>query len=271
GAIDKLFAYAEFRRRQKLQNSGNGLSPDNLDSLKEAYRKKSGVLSYEDSQALIRAYGIRVPDGDIVQSADEAAAVALRIGYPVVMKGQSPQIPHKTEAGLVQVNIRHETELCETFSTIERNIEAYDPGAQLEGILVQRMIPSDAVETIIGISADPAFGPTVVLGLGGIFVELLKDSTLQLPPVSRDEARMMIAGLKGAKLLEGFRGKGRADLDALMTAIVQIAQLAQDFSGLIAALDINPLIVLPEGRGVVAADILVEMSPAAHPPTRGEN
>jgi acetyltransferase len=238
--------------------------PDNLASLKEVYRNKKGVLSYEDSQALIGAYGISVPDGAMVHSEDEAAAVALRIGYPVVMKGQSPQIPHKTEAGLVQVNICHETELRKTFSTIEANIEAFDRGAQLEGILVQRMIPSDGVETLIGISADPVFGPAVVFGLGGIFVELLKDSTLQLPPVSRDEARMMIANLKGGKVLEGFRGKSRADMDALMTAIVQIGQLAEDFSGLITSLDINPLMVRPEGRGVVAADILIEISQPAN-------
>jgi acyl-CoA synthetase (NDP forming) len=269
GAIDNLFTYAELRRQQNFKCSRDGSVPENLASLKEAYRKKRGVLSYEDSQALIGAYGISVPDGVMVHTEDEAAAVALRMGYPVVVKGQSPQIPHKTEAGLVQVNICHESELRGSFSTFERNIEAFDRGAQLEGVLVQRMIPSDGVETIIGISADPVFGPAVVLGLGGIFVELLKDSTLQLPPVSRDEARMMIANLKGGKVLEGFRGKPRADMDALMTAIVQIGQLAEDFCGLITSLDINPLMVMPKGRGVVAADILIEMSPAAHPTNQG--
>ena len=149
GAIDNLFTYAVLRRQQKFKRSKDGIMPDNLASLKEVYRKKRGVLSYEDSQALIGAYGISVPDGAMVHSEDEAAAVALRIGYPVVIKGQSPQIPHKTEADLVHVNICHETELRETFSTIERNIEAFNPSAQLEGILVQRMISSDGVETII--------------------------------------------------------------------------------------------------------------------------
>ena len=126
------------------------------------------------------------------------------------------------------------------------------------------MIPADGVETIIGIVHDATFGPGVVLGLGGIFVELLKDSTLQLPPVSRDEARMMIADLKGKKLLDGFRGQPTSDQEALINAIVQIGQMASDFSGMITALDINPLMVLPEGQGVVAADIHIEMSPAAH-------
>jgi len=263
GAIDNLFTYADFCRRQRMNRSGDGISPENLTALKQAYQTKSGALSYEDGQALIAAYGIRVPDGSMAYSADEAAAIALTLGYPVVMKGQSPQISHKTEAGLVQVNIGNETALRDTFAAIERNMTAFDPGAQLEGILVQQMIPSDGVETIVGISADPVCGPAVVFGLGGIFVELLKDSTLQLPPVSRDEARTMIAGLKGCKLLEGFRGKPGTDVDALIAAIVQIGQLAQDFNGLIASLDINPLMVLPQGRGAVAADILIEMSPAS--------
>jgi len=262
-AIDNLVAYAEFQRHRILQDDGLGASPDNLDTLKETYRRKSGVLGYEDSRALMEAYGIRVPDGAVVQSADEAAAVALDLGYPVVMKAQSPQIPHKTEADQVQVNIRNEAALRETYSTLVRSVEAFDPTAQLEGILVQKMIPPDGVETIIGISADPLFGPAVVCGLGGIFVELLKDSALQLPPVSLEEARRMIIGLKGHELLDGFRGKPRTDITALATAIVQVGKLAQDFGGLIAALDINPLMVLPAGQGVVAADILIEISPAA--------
>jgi acyl-CoA synthetase (NDP forming) len=270
-ALDNLITYAEFCRRQKSRNSEHGLSPENLDSIKKAYRSKSGVLSYEDSHALIGAYGIRVPDGAMVNTEKEAAAIAMKLGYPVAMKAQSPQIPHKTEAGLVQVDIRNEAALREAYTAMVEKVEALGPKTQLEGVLVQKMVTPDSVETIIGISVDPAFGPAVVLGLGGIFVELLKDSTIQLPPVGRDEARMMIGSLRGKKVLEGFRGRPRADTEALMTAIVRIGQLAQDFSGLIAALDINPLIVLPEGMGVVAADILVEMLPAAHPPTRGNN
>jgi acyl-CoA synthetase (NDP forming) len=135
--------------------------------------------------------------------------------------------------------------------------------------LVQEMIPPDGVEAIVGIVANSAFGPAVVFGLGGIFVELLQDSTLRLPPVSRAEARRMIVELKGYRLLDGYRGKSRTDVDALAKAIVQVGQLAQDFSGLIAALDINPLMVLPAGRGVIAADILIEMSPAARAANKG--
>jgi acyl-CoA synthetase (NDP forming) len=261
-AIDNLFAYGKFRRRQNLHDSVTGVSPDNLDSLKEVYRRKKGVLSYGDSQALIGAYGIRVPTGVIVNSADEAAKAALKVGYPLAMKAQSAQIPHKTDAGLVQVNIPNEAVLLETYNAMVRKVETFDPAAQLEGILVQEMISPEGVETIVGILADSAFDPAVVLGLGGIFVELLKDSSLRLSPVDREEAGRMIAELKGHKLLDGFRGRSRTDVDALVTAIVQVGKLAQDFRGLIKSLDINPLMVLPAGQGVVALDILLEMSVA---------
>ena len=261
GAIDNLITYAEMRRRKTSLPSGDGASPADLKALKEKHRTTIGVLGYAESQALVGAYGIRTPDGAVAPSADEAAAIAEKIGYPVVMKGQSPQIAHKTEAGLVAVNIPDAAGVRETYAAILRNSASFDPDAQMEGVLVQRMIPPDGVETILGISADPVFGPAVVCGLGGIFVELLKDSTLELPPVSRDEARRMIFDLKGSKLFEGFRRRARADVDALTAAIVQIGQLALDFRGKIISLDINPLIVLPQGQGVVAADLLIEMGP----------
>jgi acetate---CoA ligase (ADP-forming) len=262
GAMENLFTYAEYRRQLNRNHGGDGVSPDNLEALRAHVQTKAGVLSYDDCRLLVGAYGIHVPEGAMAGSEDEAAAVARKIGYPVVMKGQSPQIPHKTEAGLVRLGVENETGLRETYAAMVRNMAAYDPEAELEGILVQQMIPAHGVETILGIVADATFGPGVVLGLGGIFVELLKDATLRLPPVNRHEARMMIADLKGRKILDGFRGKSGSDQEALMTAIVQIGQLAADFSGMIAALDINPLMVLPEGQGVVAADLLIEISPA---------
>jgi len=260
-AIDDLVTYAEMRRRKASPSGGDGTSPTDVMALKAKHCRMAGVLGYADSQALVGAYGIRTPEGAIAQSADEAAAIAERIGFPVVMKGQSPQIAHKTEAGLVAVNIPDKAGVRETYAAILRKGESFDPDAQMEGVLVQRMIPQDGVETILGISTDPVFGPAVVCGLGGIFVELLQDSALELPPVSRDEARRMLFDLKGSKLFEGFRGRAQADVDALTAAIVQIGQLASDFRGKIISLDINPLIVLPLGQGVVAADLLIEMGP----------
>ena len=136
----------------------------------------------------------------------------------------------------------------------------HHPQARLEGALVQEMISGDAVEVIAGLLQDPDFGPVVAFGSGGIMVELLQDSSLRLPPLSRDEALEMIHETRGARLLQGFRGKPPADMDALTYALVCLSQLAADLGDLIAALDINPLMVLPEGQGVRAVDALVEIA-----------
>ncbi|MGD9290594.1 MAG: acetate--CoA ligase family protein [Desulfobacterales bacterium] len=263
-AIDRLVSYAEFQRCRKSPDVGMGVSPADLDALKQAFLNKSGILSYQDSQMLIGAYGIPVPDGTIVNTEDEAVAAAVQVGYPVVIKAQAPQFPHKTEVGLVRINIPDEAALRKVYRTLVRRVEELDPTAQLEGVLVQEMIPPDSVEAMVGILADSAFDPIVVCGLGGIFVELLQDSALGLSPIGRQEACRMIVGLKGYRLLDGFRGRPKTDVDALIKTIVQVGQLAQDFSGCISSLDINPLMVMPTGLGVVAADILIEMTPAVN-------
>jgi succinyl-CoA synthetase beta subunit len=199
----------------------------------------------------------------MTHTVEEAAEAARRIGYPVVMKGQSADVPHKTEAGLVRLNIEDASQLRRTFDALKKNLYAYDPGATFEGVLIQQMITPDAVETILGISRDPVFGPTIVLGLGGVFVELVKDAVLKLPPLSHTEALNMIQTLKGRSVLEGFRGKPFADIDALADTIVQLARMAVDLKGVLSALDLNPLMVLPQGQGVVAADVLMECAPVS--------
>ena len=135
----------------------------------------------------------------------------------------------------------------------------HHPQARLEGALVQEMIPTDAVEVILGVLQDPDFGPVVVFGSGGILVELLKDSSLRLPPLGHEEALEMIRETRGARLLQGFRGRPPADIEAVADALVRVSQLAVDLGDLIAALDINPLMVLPKGQGVRAVDVLVEL------------
>jgi acetyltransferase len=178
------------------------------------------------------------------------------------MKGLSQDVPHKTEAGLVHLNIGDESQLRRTFDALKTNLHAHDPAAALEGVLIQEMVQPEAVETILGISRDPVFGPVIVLGLGGIFVELLKDTVLKLPPLSRAEALEMIQSLKGCRVLEGFRGKPRADIDALADTIVKVARMAADLNEVLTALDLNPLMVLPAGQGIVAADVLMTCTPA---------
>ena len=137
------------------------------------------------------------------------------------------------------------------------NAKAYKPDARIEGVLVQEMVPPGAVEVIVGASVDPQFGPAVVFGLGGVLVELFKDSSLRLAPVTRAEAHDMIAETRGAALLRGYRGRPAADVEALADAICRLSHLASDFRNEIAAIDVNPLMILPVGQGVVAADALV--------------
>ena len=182
------------------------------------------MLSYSESKSILQAYGINVPVDVVIHTVEEAAEAARKMGYPVVMKGQSPDVPHKTEAGLVRLNIENASQLRHSFDALQTNLQAYDPGATFEGVLIQQMIVPDAVEIILGISRDPVFGPTIVLGLGGIFVELIKDSVLKQPPLSHAEALNMIQSLKGRSVLEGFRGKPVADIDALAETIVQVGK-----------------------------------------------
>jgi acetyltransferase len=136
----------------------------------------------------------------------------------------------------------------------------HHPQARLEGAVIQEMIPEGAVEVILGVLQDPDFGPVVVFGSGGILVELLKDSSLRLPPLSHEEALEMIYETRGRRLLQGFRGRPPADIGALADALVRVSQLAVDLGDLVSALDINPLMVLPKGQGVRAVDALVELA-----------
>jgi acetyltransferase len=179
----------------------------------------------------------------------------------VVLKIHSSDIQHKTEIGGVRVGLTDQAAVLTAYREVMEAARSSHPQAQLEGVLLQEMMPSEGVEAILGMVRDPDFGPVIVFGLGGILVELLKDSTLRFPPVSHAEALSMIRGTKGSALFEGFRGRRPTDVDALAGAIVRVSQLAMDMGDLLIALDINPLMVLPKGQGVCAVDALVEISP----------
>ena len=219
------------------------------------------ALSEVEGRRLLASYGIPGPREAVAARAEEAVEAAERIGYPVVLKILSPDIQHKTEIGGVRVGLGDEAAVDRAFREVTEAARRHHPRARLEGALIQEMIPANAVEVILGILRDPDFGPVVVFGSGGVLVELLKDSSLHLPPLSREDALEMIHQTKGARLLQGFRGRPPADLDALADTLVRLSQLAVDLGNLVAALDINPLMVLPDGEGVRAVDALVEVVP----------
>jgi len=203
--------------------------------------------------ALVKAYGIPVPPTALAGTAGEAASAAAEMGFPVVLKIQSPDIAHKTEAGGVRLGVQA-GEVEEAFATIMANARAYAPDARIEGILIQKMMPKGH-EIVIGVNRDPDFGPLVMLGAGGIYLEVLKDVVFAPPPISPDDALRMIRSLKTGPILEGVRGQGPADLDALAQLISRVAELARSEPA-IDQLDFNPVFVYPAGEGVVAVDAL---------------
>jgi acetyltransferase len=266
-ALQAFFRYAGFRRRFNQPAPRGCPSPSNLPQLQAMFKTAQRTFPELDGRRLLAAYGIPGPQEAVATTADEAAKTARHIGYPVALKILSPDILHKTDIGGVRLNLQSDVEVVAAFHEIINAARDRFPAAALEGVLIQEMITPQAVEVILGILRDPDFGPIVVYGSGGVLTEILQDSALRLPPISTDEAMQMINETRGARLLRGFRQRPTADVEALAEALVRFSQLAADLGDVIAAMDINPLMVLPAGQGVRAVDVVVETTqpPAAHP------
>lgn len=217
---------------------------------------RAGDVAEHEAKRVLAEYGIPVTREALAKSATEAVRIAKRIGYPVALKVQSPDISHKTEAQAVRLGVASDAEAKRAYQEIVRNALAYRPGAKIDGVLVQEMV-CGGTEAILGVTNDPLFGPAVMFGLGGIFAEALKDVAFRLAPVTAAMARDMIAEIKGHAVLAGARGRPPADVEALADAIVKLSALAVDLRGEVAELDINPLVVMPRGQGVKAADALI--------------
>jgi acyl-CoA synthetase (NDP forming) len=260
-AIQAFVQYANFRRRTGRSTTAGCPSPSTLPKWRERLKNAQGSLSEVEARRLLADYGILGPAEAVATTVDGAIEAAHDIGYPVVLKVLSPDIQHKTEIGGVWVGLGDDAAVTTAFREVMEAARRRHPKARLAGVLIQEMISPSAIEVILGVLQDPDFGSVVVFGSGGILVELLKDSSLRLPPLNTQEALAMIQETRGARLLEGFRGQPPADVDALADALVRLSQLAMDLGDLITALDINPLMVLPRGSGVRAVDVLVEIIP----------
>lgn len=207
-----------------------------------------------ESKAIFRAYGLPVVQTLIATtSEDEAVELAEGVGYPVVLKIVSPDILHKSDAGGVKVNIKDEAGVRETYQTILKNAKAYKPDANIHGIVVQEMAPW-TTETIMGSVNDPTFGPTVMFGLGGIFVEVLKDVTFRIAPISEREASVMLDEIRGAPILDGTRGEAPRDKAALANILAKYAYMVNDLADEVSETDANPVLVYEEGKGVLVVD-----------------
>ncbi len=222
------------------------------------------ILTEPEAKEVFAAYGLPVPKGKLAKNAEDAVKIARAVEYPVVMKIVSPQIIHKSDAGGVKVNIKSDEEVRKAFEEIIENAEHYDPHAQIMGVYVQHMEPW-GTETIIGSVNDSQFGPTVMFGLGGIFVEILKDVTFRIAPFSKEEAKDMIQEINGYKILKGARGEKPRDIDAIAEAVSRLSQLVWDFRDDIKEVDANPVIVYEKGLSVVDARIILHSKKSAKP------
>ena len=213
---------------------------------------RTGLTEIE-SKKIFSSYGLPTVRTEIVTSEDEAVKVAEEVGYPIVMKIVSPEILHKSDAGGVKVNVKNEAEVRETYNTILKNAKAYKPDANIHGIVIQEMAPW-GTEVIVGSVNDATFGATVMFGLGGIFVEVLKDVTFRVAPIAESEAMAMLSEIKSAPILDGVRGESPRDKAALAKVLTQYAQMVNDLSDEINETDANPVLVYEQGEGVCIVD-----------------
>jgi acetate---CoA ligase (ADP-forming) len=217
---------------------------------------KSARLSEFDSKSLLRDAGIALPDEVLVTEKGALDGAIARAGFPLVMKVQSPDIPHKSEVGGVRVNIATKGEVFLAYEALVQGARRHRPDAAIQGVLVGPMAKK-GVEIIIGTMCDATFGPMIMVGFGGITTELFRDVIYRPAPVSAAEATAMLAELKAAPLLNGFRGAAKADIPALSRLILQVSVLAARFGEQISEIEINPVLVHPEGQGVTIVDALV--------------
>jgi acetyl coenzyme A synthetase (ADP forming)-like protein len=256
-AAAALAAMSEYRRERDrpLQEAESCVScPPRVRELFDQVRA-DGRVSIGDAEAwtVLESYGFTVPQSHLAKTSEEAIEIAEEMGYPVVMKIASPDILHKTDVGGVRLNLRSPDDVRDSFDLMVYRAGRYVPDAQIWGCQVQQMV-SGGREILLGMSRDPQFGPLVAFGLGGIYVEALKDVAFRVAPFSRREADEMIREIRSYPLLEGVRGEQPADHEAMVDALLRISQLVTDFPEIV-ELDINPLMVFEEGRGAMAIDM----------------
>lgn len=214
-----------------------------------------GVVSYDATDKLLQAYGISLVRSIMAQSAGEAANAAEKLGYPCVLKISSADVPHKTEFDALRLGLESREAVQKAYDQMLADVRGKKPDANIEGVLVQKQIKG--IECLLGISRDDQIGPTLVMGLGGVFVEILADVVIRIPPITAAEARHALEGLKGAKVFSGVRGAPPADIDALAEMAARLSWLAYDYKGEIAELDLNPVVVLEKGEGAFVVDALL--------------
>ncbi|MDE1881227.1 MAG: acetate--CoA ligase family protein [Euryarchaeota archaeon] len=231
--------------------------------LERARHRGQRALGDYEAREVLRCYGFKIPEGGLVHNEREARALGERIGYPLVLKVVSPDILHKTDVGGVALGLRDAASVAAALRGMQQRLAKVAPTSRVEGFLLERMVEGGR-ELILGVQRDPEFGPVIVFGMGGIYVEVLKDVSFRLVPITQRSAEHMVEGTLGYRLLQGVRGEPPADLGAVHEALLRLSQFARE-QELVGELDINPLLALPSGKGAVAVDCRIGLVP---PPAR---
>ncbi|NWG01560.1 MAG: acetate--CoA ligase family protein [Syntrophaceae bacterium] len=220
--------------------------------------KKEGrfILTEFESKKILKQAGIPVVETKLAKSQQEAIAISQKIGFPVALKIVSPDVIHKTDSGGVRLSLQSVAEVKKAYDEILRKVKKEYPKALIHGVSIQKMLPI-GTEVIIGVSKDPQFGPVIMFGLGGIFVELLKDVSFRVIPVERNDAREMIKEIKGFPLLEGYRGKSPSDISSLVNLILKLSRFIEG-NPQIKELELNPILAYPKRVVAVDARIILE-------------
>lgn len=262
GAPDAaLNAMAALREYHLIQDTANDKVPsfDNINRdvalgiINQARKDGREALTEIEAKKIFSAYGLPITKSQLASSEEEAVRIAKEIGFPIVMKIVSPDILHKSDAGGVKVDIQDEQGIRETYNEILKNVKSYKPDAAIQGVVIQEMAPW-GTEVILGSVNDATFGPTVMFGLGGIFVEVLKDVTFKVAPFSKKQAISMLSDIKAAPILEGVRGEKARDREALADTICRYANMIVDLQDEISESDANPVLVYPDGEGLKVVD-----------------
>ena len=221
----------------------------------EKAKKEKRPLLETEAKELLREYGIPVPDFKLIKSEEEINGLAKKINFPIVMKIVSPDIIYKTDAGGIKLNIKDETEARLAYQGIIFEAKKYNKEARIEGVIVYSMVPQ-GTEIIIGMMKDPHFGPVIMFGLGGIFVEVLKDISFRIIPTEERDAREMITEIKGYEILKGARGESPKDIKAIREVLMKVSKLTME-NPEINEIDLNPIFVFEKGLQVVDARMIL--------------
>jgi acetyltransferase len=258
-ALRAMCDYSAWKRRPARIVTRYPVNRRRVDRIIQMQQRSGGMQMGEvEAKEILRAYDFNVLGGQLARTTDEAVEIAERLGYPVVLKISSPDIIHKSDFGGVRINLANVEQVRDAFDLMMLRIQKRAPKAHLRGVYVEKM-GQRGREVILGMTRDPQFGPMLMFGLGGIFVEVMKDVTFHLAPITAEEAMQMLKGTRSYALLQGARGQAPVDLDAIAGALQRISQLATDYSEIL-ELDINPFIVGPVGVQAYVADARMTLS-----------